>query len=330
MNTRKISWWNRNPLSVMFRSAGDKAVGLVPRPALRAFLKSFTTRPELAESAGFLVLPRRFDSPVPVPEDIDLPKLEQPRSLPGIDLRISSALQLVSKLGQFVPELDSIPYEPDGKSLYWFNNLSFTDFDATVLYALLRFLKPKRYVELGCGYSSLVSSRALRQNQQEGTACDAAFCDPEPRLDIARALESGRLIEKRVQDLPLELFTKLEAGDVLFIDTSHVLKLQSDVEHELLRILPSLAAGVWIHIHDVFTPYDYPRDWVMRPVRLACNEQYALECLLTGGERYQTEIPLHCLVRENLPAMQIFFPRGRDRAQSFWLRKTAGRAPGAA
>ena len=306
-------------MSVWFRDLGDVAIGLVPTAFLRAFFKTFTTRPELAEAAGFHVHPRRFDSPLPVPEEVEMAKLSRPRLLPGIDLRIPPALELIRELRRFVGELDSVPYQANGSKAFWFDNGSFTDFDAAVLYALLRHLKPKRYVELGCGFSSLMSSLALERNHQEGAVCEASFCDPEPRLDLN--LSYGRLVKKRVQDLPLEMFKALSSGDVLFIDTSHVLKLQSDIEVELLRIMPSLGCGVWIHVHDVFTPYDYPEDWVKRPVRLAFNEQYALECLLSGGNRYEVAIPLHCLVRDHTAEMQQFFPRGRERAQSFWLRK---------
>jgi len=253
--------------------------------------------------------------------EIDRAKLGRPRPLPDIDLRAPSALALIAKLHPFKSELEAIPYEPDGKTPFWFDNKSFTDFDAAVLYGMLRQLKPKRYVELGCGFSSLMSSRALQRNHQEGTPCEAAYCDPEPRLPMGGALAYGRFVQQRVQELPLETFTALRAGDVLFIDTSHVLKIQSDVEQELLRILPSLAPGVWIHVHDIFTPYDYPEDWIYRPQRLWFNEQYAVECLLSGGRRYQVEIPLHHLVRDHLPAMQEFFPQGRARGQSLWLRK---------
>jgi len=288
------------------------------------FFKTFETRPEFAEAAGFNVLPRRFDSPVPHLEEIDFAALAKPRALPGIDLRVGPALELLARLKPFAAELDAIPYEFSADGPFWFTPeflQSFPDYDTAVLYSLLRQLKPKRYVEVGCGYSSLVSSYALQRNQREGAACDAVYADPEPRLPLDKALAFGRLVQKRVQALPLDLFTALQAGDVLFIDTSHVLKIQSDVEQELLRILPSLAPGVWIHFHDVFTPYDYPEEWVRQPLRLWANEQYGVECILSGGSRYQIEIPLHYLVRDRLTAAREFYPRGRTRGQSLWLRK---------
>jgi len=147
------------------------------------------------------------------------------------------------------------------------------------------------------------------------------YADPAPRLDTVQTLRCGKLINKRVQDLPLALFNELEAGDVLFIDTSHVLKVQSDVEDEILRIIPSLNKGVWIQFHDCFTPYDYPADWLAKPMPLLCNEQYAVEALLSGGNRYQVELPLYMMWRENFSALQSVFPRGKTRPQGLWIRK---------
>ena len=292
-----------------------------PRFFVRNLLKSFQSQPEVSERVGFHIYPTTFYSPIPLMEEIDAAKLAKPRFLPGVDLRVPEALKLIEELIPFSQELQDIPYEPDGKSSYWFKNDTFTDFDAAVLYGMLRLIKPKRYIEVGCGFSSLISSRGLRRNQEEGCACEATYADPYPRVDLEGKLAYGRLIKERVQNLPLSLFSELHAGDVLFIDTSHVLKLQSDVEHELLRILPSLAPGVWIHIHDIYTPYDYKSEWIFRPLRLSANEQYAVECLLSGGNRYQVEIPLHLLVRENKEAMLRLFARGNDIGQSLWLRK---------
>jgi len=117
------------------------------------------------------------------------------------------------------------------------------------------------------------------------------------------------------------LFSSLESGDVLFIDTSHVLKLQSDVVYELLRLLPVLKPGVWIHFHDIFTPYDYPEDWLTKSIPLSCNEQYGLECLLSGGKRYTVELPLYMLWKEQPDVLQKLFPAGKTRPHGFWIRK---------
>jgi hypothetical protein len=290
---------------------------------LRVFLRTFELRQALAEAAGYNVYPRVFHSPLLLKEEIDWPRLRSRRHLPGIDLRPAAAAAWLDQLSAFVPELDSIPSTSSGKELFWFDNDSFTDFDAAALHSILRWLKPARYIELGCGFSSFISSRALLRNLKDGRPCDAVYADPEPRRDMGQMLAHGRLVQKRVQDLPLEMFAALADGDILSIDTSHVLKLQSDVERELVEILPSLRPGVWIHFHDVFTPYDYPEDWLSLLLPMAANEQYALECLLSGGERYRVALPLYLLWKEKNEVVRKFFPRGRARPHSFWMQKQA-------
>jgi hypothetical protein len=305
------------------RKAFNAGVGLIPAKMLAGFFRSFESRPEIAEAAGYHVYPRLFDSPLPLMEEIDWPALDRPRRWLKIDFREAEAAALLAKLARFSPELDAIPYDRPGPDCaYWFNNLSFTDFDAAVLHSVLRHYKPKRYIELGCGFSSYISSRALSRNIAEGSPCEVIYADPFPRRDMEQMLTTGTLIRQRVQDLPLSMFEKLEAGDVLFIDTSHVLKVQSDVVRELLEILPILKPGVIIHIHDVFSPYDYPVDWVKRKIRLACNEQYAVEGLLLDGSHYRVLLPLYLLWRERRAELQPVFLRGQDRPHSFWLVKS--------
>jgi hypothetical protein len=296
--------------------------GWIPTKLLRAFLKSFDTRQDLAEAAGYQVLARRFDCPISDVHSIDWQRLRARRELPGIELNIADAIGCLDRLERFVPELQKVPYENTLDAPFWFNNGSFTDFDAVVLHALLRELKPKRYIEVGCGFSSLVSAAAIQANVREGHVCRATYIDPEPRLDLRDKLGTADLIQQPIQNVPLTIFRELEPGDVLFIDTSHVLKLQGDVEYELVRVLPALGPGVWIHIHDVFTPYDYPEDWLTKPARFVGNEQYAVECLLSGGDRFRVELPLFCLWKEHRQKLQKLFPRGQSRPQSFWIRRT--------
>jgi hypothetical protein len=296
-------------------------VALIPRRLLRGFFKTFTMRPEVAESAGFHVHPAGFDSPLPLMWEVDWEKLKHRRELRDIDFRLPEALQLLEKLARHAHELDAIPYAPVPGALFWFANGTLTDFDAAALHCLLRELKPRRYIELGCGWSSFISSHALARNAADGAPCEAIYSDPVPRRDLKELLVTGTVLQKRVQELPGEMFDQLQSGDVLFIDTSHVLKFQSDVEHELLSILPRLKSGVWIHFHDVFSPYDYPEDCLRHGSRLPWNEQYGLECLLLGGQRYQVELPLYLIWKDYREEIQPLLPRGSTRPQSFWLRK---------
>ena len=303
------------------RGLKNVIVGAIPQNYVRKLLETLETRQDILEAAGFHVYPRTYFSPLLLKEEVDLTVLDRPRNLPGVRVDEQGALALIREMSSYRAELDAIPYEPDGHSPFWFGNGWFNDFDAASLYALLRHLKPKHYLELGCGYSSLMSSRALSANMAEGFACDAVYADPQPRLKVAKLLACGRLIRHRVQDVPFELFTRLEAGDVLFVDTSHVVKLQSDVVHALVTILPSLQPGVWIHFHDVFTPYDYPREWLTQS-RFSNNEQYAIEAMLSGGRRYEVMLPLYLLWKEQMQVLTTLLPRGHQRAQSFWIRRS--------
>jgi hypothetical protein len=295
-------------------------LGLAPGRFIRMFLEALEARQEIPEAAGYHVYPRAYYSPLLLKEEIDLTVLDRRRVLPGITFNEQRALGWLVGLRPYVTELESLPYEQDGTSPFWFANKWFNDFDAASLYAVLRDIKPKRYIELGCGFSSLISSRALSRNIAETSACDVVFADPNPRLDVSAQLSCGRLLKQRVQDLPMELFANLESGDVLFIDTSHVVKFQSDVVQALVTILPALKPGVWIHVHDVFTPYDYPEEWLTQS-RFSNNEQYALEALLSGGDRYSVELPLYLLWKEHAARLSAFFPQGRLRPQGFWMRK---------
>ena len=303
------------------RLAFNSLVKCVPCWCLSGFLRTFEMIQSKAEEAGYNVYPKRYDTPFPQREELDWAALQTRRLVPGIDLNVDRAVQQLALLQPFCAELHSIPFDKEDDSLFWFNNLTFTEFDSAVLHGMLRHLKPRRYVELGCGFSSYISSRALKRNDDDGKPCEAVYADPAPRLSLERVVAYGRVVQKRVQDLLIDLFTKLEAGDVLFIDTSHVLKFQSDVVRQLVSILPALKAGVWIHFHDVFTPYDYPEDWLTKPTPLTYNEQYGVECLLSGGDRFRVELPLFMLWKERFEVLKPLVPGGRTRAHSFWISK---------
>lgn len=292
----------------------------VPTPLMRGFLKTFESRIDVAERAGFHVFPRRFDSPLPITEEIDRKALERPRALPGIDLRLAEARRQLGELGKFTGELDAVPDQSGPGVDCWLHNDTFEDFDAAILYCLLRHLEPRRYIEVGCGFSSFFSSRALQRNRAENSPCEATYIDPEPRLPLDIEKLGGELIRSPVQQVKPALFQTLSDGDVLFIDTSHVLKVQSDVVFELTEILPTLPAGVWIHIHDVFTPYDYLPRYVFGNWRLSWNEQYAMECLLSDGSHFRVELTLYCLWKQEQETLTRFFPRGRAEPHSFWIR----------
>ena len=151
----------------------------------------------------------------------------------------------------------------------WFPRL-----DAAMAYTLLRKVRPRRVVEVGSGHSTRFLARAVADG---GFKCQITCIDPAPRASIA-----GLAVERIDQTLSapgLEAFANLQAGDVVFIDSSHILMPGSDVDLLLNQVLPSLAKGVLVHVHDIFLPDDYPAAWAWR----GYNEQQGVAALLAGG-----------------------------------------------
>lgn len=197
--------------------------------------------------------------------------------------------------------------------------------DAEYLYNMIRLYHPSQIIEIGSGYSTKMSLNAIRMNRrQDGKPCVMTCIEPyeQPWLTQEKAVT---VIREPVENIELSLFSRLKENDILFIDSSHIIRPQGDVLYEYQRIIPCLQKGVLIHIHDIFTPYDYPREWVIDEIRM-WNEQYLLEALLSFN-RSEVEIigMLHYLYRdykaelvEKCPVLKEY----DDRAPAaLWLRK---------
>jgi predicted O-methyltransferase YrrM len=191
----------------------------------------------------------------------------------------------------------------------WFPSL-----DAAVAYTMVRERKPGRIVEVGSGHSTRVLARAL------GGLGEIVAIDPAPRADIVD-LPAVRVVPSTLQAVSFESFDKLQAGDVLFIDSSHILMPGSDVDILLNRVLPLLPKGALVHIHDIFLPFDYPAIWGWR----AYNEQQGVALLLgTGAWRpLFSSVWAERRLAERLAASVVArLPHPADAiAASLWLEK---------
>jgi hypothetical protein len=307
---------NKLQLRVLFNAMYSR----IPSWYHRGILKAYAKQREIALRAGFQVFPQMFYSPLIDPAEIDLSLLDEKRFLPGLNIDLPAALDLVAKLGAHAGEFnDWAPRDESGR-IEW--SEAFTTIDSVFLYTLIRHLKPKRYIEVGCGFSSRVSSAALRANARDGHQARASYIEPYPGPRIEGFDLQGDLVVKKIEQMPLDYFQDLGPGDILFIDTSHVIKAQNDVEWELLHVLPSLRSGVTIHIHDIYTPYEQPKWWLLDLyLPRYSNEQYALECLLSGGASFKTLLPLYLLGKEHPEALKKLLPRGFDHGQSYWMQK---------
>jgi predicted O-methyltransferase YrrM len=271
------------------------------------------------DTAGLSVTPTHFYFPVPSLKSFEKKDWARCRPCAGIDFALEDQIaRLHEELLPFAAECNFPEAKNGSPHTFHFNNGFFERVDAEVAYSFVRRNKPKRIVEIGSGNSTLVLGKALLRNGEEGSPGELISIEPHP----APFLKSGvpgltQLIEKQVQEVPLELFTTLQAKDILFIDSSHVVSMDSDVLHECLRILPELAPGVLVHFHDVFTPLDYPKQFVMKNLCF-WGEQYLLEAFLAFSSAYK--------VVWSSSAMQQFHPEVLKQAFPAW-EGSYGRMP---
>lgn len=199
-----------------------------------------------------------FYSPLPVLSELEATRdqWDRPSEMAGVDYDLETMKPLLARLVEtFSPEYAALPsYEETKKMKY---GPGFTIVDAMVLYMMIRDLKPKRYIEIGSGLSTYYSWLAISANRKEGVDCRLTCVDPHPtgRLDSLSDIE---MIESRVELVDLDLFEKLEPGDVFFIDSTHVVKVGGDVAYLYLEVVPRLAPGVMVHAHDIAFPYNTP------------------------------------------------------------------------
>lgn len=213
---------------------------------------------------------------------------EPPRPCLGIDFNDAAHVDILERwFPRFLPGFDYPEQGPADEELshYYLQNSQFSWLDARALFVLLRGLRPRRVIEVGSGYSSLlmadINLRFL------GGEVDIRCIEPYPRAFLTRGLPGIReVIVERVERVPPERFEALESGDVLFIDSSHVGKTGSDVNHLCFEVLPRLRAGVYVHIHDIMLPAEYLKEWAITENR-SWNEQYLLRALLMYSSAFR-------------------------------------------
>jgi hypothetical protein len=179
----------------------------------------------------------------------------------GVDFNLNRQKGYLSALGQYVHELKDIP--DFQQAMDSGIGPGYGEVEAHQLYLMLRYLKPRRMIEIGSGVSTLYSIKATGKNRlQDGMNTALTCIEPYPGEKLtAFAVQHGvTLKESDAQDCGMELFSTLSDGDVLFIDSSHVCKIDSDVNYLYSDILPRLCKGVVIHIHDICFPYLTPLD----------------------------------------------------------------------
>ena len=274
--------------------------------------------------------PGHFGSPIPALNEIRRREAEifaVPDAVAGVRIEAEPQLELVRGFADLYRD-QPFGAQPRPGLRYHFENTLFSYGDALVLHCLLRSIRPRQLVEVGSGFSSAV---ILDTNDGFlGGATTCTFIDPYPQR--LRALLRGddhdrcTIVTQPVQQVPLEVFDRLGEGDILFIDSTHVSKVGSDVNRLVFDVLPRLPAGVLVHFHDVFYPFEYPREWVYRG--RAWNENYLLRAFLMFNGAFEVVLFNSYLAHFHLDAVRAVMPLWAERpGGSLWLRRL-GDGPG--
>lgn len=294
---------------------------------------------------GITVSPNHYYWPVPDFRELECRKWPPEHEPIGLDLAFGRQLEFLQTV---VPKYQS-EWQSDSSPFfsvsYSYGNGFFETIDAEIAYCLVRHYKPRRIVEVGGGYSSRLMAAALDMNfKLDGVRGELVTIDPYPDRFPKRALSDRvHLIPHTVQDVGLDVFLTLQSGDFLFLDSSHVVGIGSDVVREYLEIIPRVASGVIIHAHDIFIPADYPREAVLHNLAF-WSEQYLLQALLTNNPQFQVlwgssymqsratgeldgVFPHWQNSYRNIPVGKRRFLPTRDDTRvwpsSFWMRKIA-------
>lgn len=208
------------------------------------------------------------------------------RNIPGVDLRENSQLESLDYFSRYQGEL---PFSeiPSSKTRYYYNNGWFGYSDANILYCFLRHYKPRRIIEVGSGFSSTVmlDTNDLFFNG----SIHFTFIEPCPErlfsLIDKEDIKKHIIIKKPIQEVSLDVFQSLSENDILFVDSSHIVKIGSDVAHILFNVIPILNRGVLVHFHDILWPFEYPKQWLLEG--RAWNEAYFLRAFLQFNNTFE-------------------------------------------
>lgn len=318
---------------------------------LKSILKSFLPQPartklkqlswlyvqKLMEVSGYTVsLKSDFYSPLPSRKELKLRehRWNRPSLMRGVyfDLQKMKGL-FADLLSKYYQEFSLLP--PFSELITKGYGPGYTAVDGLTLYMMIRHFRPKRYIEIGSGLSTYYTTLAAERNAQEGHPLEITCIDPYPYVKL-KATSGVRIIQKEVQDIDICFFQQLEQDDVLFIDSSHIVKVDGDVPYLLLEVLPSLTVNVNIHVHDVPFPYNVPfpaSEWIFnQPWPMLWNEAMMLQAFLCYNTEFSVELctPLiryydESFLKDLVPTYESVHENPRT-FSSIWIKRVSGLA----
>lgn len=271
--------------------------------------------------------PEHFHSPINAFNELKKQKrkyfFEEERNIKGINLNLDEQLALLEEFKKYYAEL---PFQENKteKLRFYYDNEYYAYSDAVFLFCVLRHFRPKQIVEIGSGFSSAlmldINSLFLYGN------IDLTFVEPFPnRLkSLTNSNDKFNLIEKKIQEVESSIFTRLTENDILFIDSSHVVKTDHDLNYLIFEILPKLKKGVLVHFHDIFYPFEYPQTWILEK-KISWNEIYFLRAFLMYNNSFKIKLFNTYLEQkckdwffENMP---LCLKQTKTFSGSLWLEK---------
>lgn len=269
--------------------------------------------------------PGHFYSPIVAVEDIkkrqdDIWPNKRQDEIAGINLNTQEQIKLVKEFGKYYNDMPFTDTKNE-KGRYYFENIFYSYTDAIFLYSMLRHYRPKQIIEIGSGFSSsvMLDTNNLFLNNEMNLTFIEPYADRLKSLLTKVDVATTTLIESNVQGVSLDTFDKLNAGDILFVDGTHVVKTGSDVNYVLFEIMPRLKSGVLIHFHDVFFPFEYPKSWVFEGRNW--NEDYFLKAFLMYNKEFEIKLFsdfLHRNYKEIFEDMPLCY---KNSGGNLWLEK---------
>jgi len=295
-----------------------------------AIAKQFIASEEYVkkQSSKLFRPPGHFYSPIvnPLEADRHLAALESnptPESVPGLMIDRDEMIRVWRGL---LPFITTAPFQESKRSpfRYAFENPNYAWGDGSVLYAMILHHRPKRIIEIGSGWSSACMLDTVERYLDSD--CELTFVEPDPaRLLlklIGEAASRVRIFDKPVQEVPLSIFDTLQASDILFIESTHVMRTGSDVCFELFEILPRLSCGVFVHFHDMFWPFEYPRVWAVEENR-SWNELYAVRAFLSYNSTWRIILFNSYLAKLEQAMIEATYPTFLGQSGSaLWLQRS--------
>lgn len=277
---------------------------------------------------GFHIIPSHFYQNVPDTRLLSHELWERTSELIGVDLREEHQLELLADFStNYKEEYSSFPLnqnQTESPYEYYVNNDFYPSIDSEILYCMIRRFRPRRVLEIGSGSTTFLAAQAIRKVQEDDPDYQGELeaIDPYPNKTVAAGFPGlTRLINAPIQSVPMSKFEELEKDDILFIDSSHVLLIGSDVQKELLEIIPRLQTGVIVHFHDIFMPAEYPKEWVLKRHRF-WTEQYQLQSFLAFNSSFEVLWASSYMHMKHPKLLEQEFRRYERWPGSFWIRRT--------